>query len=138
MSRLKRSLVYAGLIGLAVWPALHIALVVEYGVNPWKLAGWGMYSAPQIAPEVRLFGLASGAGGRYELGTVPSALAPAVLDFRRSRLGLGELARPDALAAAMLDYYSAIDGVAIVVVQPVLDPGSNLIEDRSTTYEYER
>ncbi len=62
MSRLKRSLVYAGMIGLAVWPALHIALVVEYGVNPWKLAGWGMYSAPQIAPEVRLFGLASGAG----------------------------------------------------------------------------
>jgi hypothetical protein len=138
LNRLKQRFVYASLIVLAVWPAGHIALVTRYGVNPWKLAGWGMYSAPQIVPEVRLFGLTSDAVRRYELGTVPTPLAPAVLDFRRARLGLGELARPDSLAKAMLDHYSAIDGVAIVVVQPVLDPASGMIEDRSTTYEYER
>lgn len=28
------------------WPAVHLSLVAAADLNPWKLAGWGMYSVP--------------------------------------------------------------------------------------------
>ena len=58
--------------------------------------------------------------------------------YLRRRLGLGQLARPDALAAALLAEWPAVDGVRIEVVQPVLDPESGLIVDSTTPYVYRR
>ena len=33
------------LCAFAFWPLIHQHLVIHHGVNPWKLAGWAMYSA---------------------------------------------------------------------------------------------
>ena len=33
---------------MTIWPLAHIGLVFAYDVSPWKLAGWGMYSAPRM------------------------------------------------------------------------------------------
>ncbi len=138
MSRTKRVVVYVFLVAFAVWPLVHIGLVKRYDVNPWKLAGWGMYSAPQLPAWIQLFALTSDSVGVYELQTIQPALQPAVDDFLRRRRGLRQLAVPDDLARATLDFYPGIDGVRIVVVQPFLNRHNGMIEERTATYEYRR
>jgi len=130
--------VYVFLLAFAVWPLVHIGLVKRYNVNPWKLAGWGMYSAPQLPAWLQLFALTSDSVGVYELQTIQPALQPAVDDFLRRRRGLRQLVVPDDLARKTLDFYPAIDGVRIVVVQPFLNRHNGMIEERTTTYEYRR
>ena len=138
MNPLKRNIVQALLVVLALWPMLHIVLVERYDLNAWKLAGWGMYSAPQFPARVQLLCLTSDEVGRYELGTIRPALEPEFRRFLRLRHGLRGLVAPDALAEALLNYYSAIDGVEIIVVQPALDRQTGMIEESSTTYRYSR
>ena len=138
LSTPKRIAVYTFLVAFTLWPLVHIGLVKRYDVNPWKLAGWGMYSAPQLPAWLQLFALTSDSVGIYELQTVQPALQPAVDDFLRRRWGLRQLAEPDTLAQAMLEYYPGIDGVRIVVIQPFLDRHSGMIEERTATYEYRR
>ncbi len=129
---------HAGLIVFALWPAAHIGLVKLWDVNPWKLAGWGMYPAPQMPAELRISCFTPDNVGVYPLRTLPPELEAAQHDFLRARLGLGRLARPRALARALLDYYPGIDGVSIEVAQPVLNRRSGLVEERAATYEYRR
>ena len=138
MSNWKRTLVHVGLVCFTAWPLAHIGLVKGWAVNPWKLAGWGMYSAPQIPAELRVFGLTPDTVGEYEVHDLPDVVEPLARGFLRSRLGLGRLVRPDALAEALLDAWPAIVGVRIEVVQPVLDPRSGIVRDGTTAYEYSR
>ena len=138
MSGRKRSAVHAGLILFALWPAVHIGLVRVWEVNPWKLAGWGMYAAPQIPAELRVSCFTPDAVGVYPLRSLPAELEVLEHAFLRSRLGLGQLVQPTALARALLAHYPAIDGVSIEVVQPVLNPHSGFVEDRTTSYVYWR
>jgi hypothetical protein len=123
---------------LAAWPLAHMALVRVYDVNPWKLAGWGMYAAPQLAPIVYVECLTPDEVGRYELGTVLPDWEREFNDFVWRRRGLGGLARPDALGRKLLDLYPAILGVEITVEQPSLNPRTGIIESNSTTYFYGR
>ena len=39
----------------ALWPIGHAALVARYDVDPWKLAGWAMYTRPTPPLLVALF-----------------------------------------------------------------------------------
>ena len=136
MSAWKRRIVLGLLLGFTAWPAVHIALVKEYDLNPWKLAGWGMYSAPQLPPYLRVLGLTPDEVGVYELSTVPEEVVPALDDFLDRRRALRGLVRPDEVAHALLDAYPAIDGVRIVVVQPTLNRSTGMIETTQTQYEY--
>ena len=43
--QLKQRIALGFLFVFAFWPVVHQRLVANYGVNPWKLAGWAMYSA---------------------------------------------------------------------------------------------
>ena len=138
MSKLKRNAVIVLLAACTLWPAVHIGLVVGYDVNPWKLAGWGMYSAPQLPSYMRIVCLTPDEVGRYELNSVRPRLEPAFERFLLMRRHLGRLVEPDAFARTLLDHYSAIDGVEIVVVEPFLDRRTGMIEERSETYEYDR
>ena len=138
MSSWKRRLVHVALACFTLWPLAHMGLVRGWGVNPWKLAGWGMYSAPQIPAELRLFGMTPDAIGEYEIHDLPDEVEPFAARFLRSRLGLGRLARPDALAEGLLDAWPAITGVRVEVIQPVLEPKSGIVRDVSNAYEYRR
>jgi hypothetical protein len=124
----KRQVVLGLLLAFTVWPVAHIALVKVYDVNPWKLAGWGMYSAPQLQPHLRVFGLTPDDVGVYELSTAPAEVVPVLDEFLERRRVLRNLARPDEVARALLDAYSAIDGVRLVVVQPTLNRRTGMIE----------
>jgi len=138
LSPFKRNFVHAALVVLALWPMLHIVMVERYDLNAWKFAGWGMYSAPQFPARVQLLCLTSDEVGVYELGTIQPAIEPEFRRFLRLRHGLRGLVEPDSLARALLRYYSAIDGVDIVVFQPKLNRRTGMIEEESTTYRYRR
>ena len=138
MSEWKRSVVHALLVALTVWPAVHILLVKTRDVNAWKLAGWGMYAAPQLPAYARVFCLTPDEVGVYELSSVPAEAVPALETFMERRRALRRLVRPDDLALALLDAYPAVEGVRIEIVQRVLDRGSGIIEEETVTYEYLR
>ena len=131
MSALKRRLVHSWLIAFAVWPAVHMGLVEVWHINPWKLMGWGMYSAPQMPAELRISGVLPD-------GSTIQLTEEDEYTFLRNRLGLGSLARPARLARAILDRDPALDGVTIDVDQPVLNRHTGLIELHTSRYTYRR
>ena len=126
------------LVLLAIWPLAQMALGGAYDVNPWKLAGWGMYAAPQLEPLLYIECLTPDEVGRYELRTVRPSWEREFNDFVWRRRGLGRLARPDALGRKLLEEYPAILGVEITVEQPSLDHRTGMIESVSMTYRYGR
>ena len=136
MRLFKRRAVHLALAAFALWPVVQIGLVRAYDVNPWKLAGWGMYAVPQIPARVHVWGLT--AKESYEVGSLPPETQRSLDTFLERRRGLRGLARPTALGKQMLAHYSAIEGIRIVVIQPRLNPRTGLIEERATTYEYRR
>ena len=138
MSKLKRTMVHAALVAFTMWPAVHVGLVESYDVNPWKLAGWGMYSAPQLPSYVQITCLTPDSVGSYELGSIRPELEPELWAFLLLRRHLGRLVEPDQFAQALLDYYPAVDGVNIAVLEPVLNPRTGMMEEQSATYEYRR
>jgi nitrate reductase NapE component len=52
LSPLKQRAVIVFVVVFGLWPVIHIGLSFGFGVNPWNLAGWGMYAAPQFPAEV--------------------------------------------------------------------------------------
>jgi hypothetical protein len=138
LSPLKQRAVHLLLVVFTVWPAVQLTLVALYDVNPWKLAGWGMYSAPQIPCYVRVFGITSDEVGVYELQTLQAGLDAELQRFLHLRRSLRRLVRPDRLGRRLLEHYPAIDGIDVVVVQPLLVPQTGMIEERSERYAYRR
>jgi hypothetical protein len=133
-----RVAVRVALILLALWPLAQMTLVGAFDVNPWKLAGWGMYAAPQLEPRVSIECITPDEAGRYELHTVSPDWRRELEKFVWRRRGLGRLARPDALGRKLLELYPTILGVEITVAQPVMDARTGMIVDRSMTYSYAR
>ena len=138
MKALRIKLLGAALAFLTVWPAVHIALTRTHGINPWKLAGWGMYSAPQLPVGIGVTGLTTDAVGRYELESLPLVLQPELVRFVRLRRNLGRLVEPKRLGRALLDHYTAIDGIEIEVVHLVLDRRTARLRETSERYRYLR
>mgnify|MGYP001616078877 CR=1 FL=1 len=59
----KTTVVAGALAALTLWPLVHLWLVARYDVSPWKLAGWGMYSAPRSRSlGMEVFGRPAGDG----------------------------------------------------------------------------
>ena len=134
----KRAIVHAWLIAFAVWPAVHLGLVQAWDVNPWKLMGWGMYSAPQIPADVRISGLAPDGSSVTLTVELTEELDVDQYRFLRARLGLGSFARPARLARAVLERDRSLAGVTIDVDQPKLNRRTGLIELRTSRYTYRR
>jgi len=136
--RFKERLLGALLLVLTLWPIAHIGLVFRFDLNPWKLAGWGMYTVPQLPPYLRVYGSLADGSGRQELTALDPALDPEHQRFLRRRYFLRELTRPDRFAHALLERYPGPERVTIVVFQPYLDPKTGMLEERSTEYDYPR
>lgn len=133
----KQRWVHAFLVGLALWPLVHIVLVLRYDVNPWKLAGWGMYSAPQLAHRLEILGHAPG-GGALRLPALPEDLVAVVANYNRLRRGLGRLVEPDEVARAVFGYEGGPEAITIRITKPVLNRKTGMIEERIEDYEYRR
>jgi len=138
-ARTKTAVVATALAALTLWPLVHLWLVARYDVSPWKLAGWGMYSAPRSRSlGMEVFGRAPG-GGPLAHFSQPSpdvrALAGVYLERHR---WLRKLVRPTALAEAVAAVRPDWDEVKIVVFEPDLDRASAMIVMRALVHRYVR
>jgi hypothetical protein len=134
----KGRIVVAALAVLTVWPLLHTHLVRRYGVNPWKLGGWGMYAVPAIPPSgMEIFG---------HRGTEPferlSAPSPELLAAGNAVLArhrwLGRLTPTRSLAERVFAERPAWTELRLVVHQPVLDRRTGMIENSEIVYQHRR
>jgi hypothetical protein len=100
---LKKALVYTALVGLTLWPAVHIWLVKSYGVSAWKLGGWGMYATPRpkfLGMEV--FYRERGVSEYQRLRKPPGPVEAVAKNFIERYRWLGHLAFPQDFARALL------------------------------------
>ena len=137
-TRTKTRWVHGVLAVLSLWPIVHIALVKNFDLSSWKLAGFGMYAMPQRVPGLRVHGISDGRLRPLFLGEAPTWIIPELERFKRHRRALGNLHPPDRLAEAFFANEAKLDAVGLVVVELHLDPESAVLEERSTRYAYER
>ena len=121
----KRRIVAIALLCFALWPLAQHGLVRAFGVDPWKLFGWAMYSAPGPMRTVRVVGVLEDGTA---LGLDYRAYAPAderaISHFRHRRNALGSLASSDRLALSLLAGHPEWAGVWIGVLSLSLDADS--------------
>lgn len=137
-ARTKTAIVATALAALTAWPLVHLWLVARYDVSPWKLAGWGMYSAPRSRSlGMEVFGRR--ADGPLDHLTQPSpdvrALASTYLERHR---WLRKLVHPTALAEAVAAARPDWNEVKIVVFEPALDRTSAMIAMSVLVHRYVR
>jgi len=112
-SRSRARLLLAALAVLALWPAIQLALVRTWDVNPWKLFGWAMYTQAPPGLDTRV-GLEGDDGTvwlpRHGLAPAPRAALDA---YRERRRALGRLASTDALGEAVHARYPEAKRVVV-------------------------
>ena len=124
----KASVVHAVLLLLTAWPLVQLVLVQRYDVSPWKLAGWGMYSAPRFGMlGMEIFGH-DPATGQWEHLVEPSdALRQTVAGFLERHRWLRRLAGADDVIAAVAAAYPGWDAVRLVVAYPEIDRRTGVV-----------
>jgi len=136
---MKKRIVYLALLMLTVWPLAHIGLAMQYGLSPWKLAGWGMYATPRLGTlGMEVFYREAGTEAMQQLtapGEDERAAANAFLERHR---WLGRLARPDRLAATVLQARPNAENLKVVVFRPVVERDSGMIVMTTIEWEYPR
>jgi hypothetical protein len=137
-ARAKGWVLVAALAVLTVWPLLHTHLVRRYGLNPWKLGGWGMYAVPAILPSGMEI-LGRGEGEPFERLSAPAAeILRAGNDVLARHRWLGRLTGTRPLAALVFAAQPAWTELRVVVHQPVLDRETGMIEAGTIVYEHRR
>jgi hypothetical protein len=135
---LSRTVLVAVLLMAGLWPFAHHVLVERWEANPWKFAGWAMYTEPVPPVLVALFEPRDG-GFVYlqELSLAPVVLAE--LDrFKARRRELGRLVSPDDLARVALGARQDLFSVSVLVQRFRLDPKTAMITTTRQRYDYLR
>lgn len=136
-ARSKSTVLGVALVALTLWPLVHIGLVRRYGLSPWKLAGWGMYSAPRSRSlGMEVFGRPAGGGPLVHLTNPPPAVRDAAGPYLERHRWLHRLARPHALAAAIAAAEPGWDDVTIAVFEPELDRASGMVVMRALVHHF--
>ena len=119
---MKRRIISIVLVALALWPLAHFALVLRFGVDPWKLFGWAMYSVPGAMKTVRVIELSRDGGAREVTRAVQGeAVWRTVSRYRVLRQSLGSLVGAEATARRILELRPDWEGVALPVLSLTLD-----------------
>jgi len=109
---------------VALWPLAHRALVARYGINPWKLAGWAMYTTPVVPTIVVLFHERDGKLALLDERTLPAEAQEALQRFRDDRTAWGTLVSPEPLARAVFEAKPGLGHLVIATQKLTLDPQS--------------
>ena len=134
---LKKKLLAVLLALVAAWPPAQIALVMLYGVNPWKLAGWGMYSAPDLPhPGVRIMHTACNTSETVATRRLSRPARRSIERFRRWRWTFGRLHEPDAVAREIGRASAPYEELKIIVVEAVFDYDTKMVGSVETVYSY--
>lgn len=125
MSGGARRSVMAGIAALAVlWPAVHLGLVANAGIDAWELFGWAMYSQPEARVQVRVD---VERAGELEPLRAMGDLRRQIEKFARSRTTLGRFASPDRLLEAVFASDASIEAVELVLREVELHPESAML-----------
>jgi hypothetical protein len=120
---------------VALWPAVHLALVARAGVDPWELFGWAMYSQTPARVQVRVDVERAGV---VEPLRAMGMLRRQVEGFARSRTTLGRLASPDELLATVFTSDASIEAVELVLRDVKLDHESAMLVANDERVRFER
>ncbi len=133
VTRVKTRVIMAFVACLAVWPLVHHALVLTYGLSPWHFCGFAMYCVPR--PQLRI---------DLEIDGKPAdtrskaRLRPWITAYADRRQALGELAEPSALARAIFIAEPEISSFDIVVTTFYFDAPSASFLKKVRRYPYTR
>jgi hypothetical protein len=123
---------------VALWPPCHRILVALTDANPWKLGGFAMYAAPAPPLLIAVYGLRDGKLVRVDAAALAATVRLSLQRFEIERHALGNLRRPDAVAAEILAAAPALAQISIVVQRAVLDRSSARIATDRMQYSYDR
>lgn len=125
------------LTAFAVWPLLHYRLVNHYGLNPWKFAGWAMYTAPLYVPKVEIFELRDGVRVKIPLiGTALEAAAATHERLRTEALHWGRLVSSDALESQVRAGLATREPIEIVITRFFVDRNSDRVSATRDSFFY--
>ena len=95
MLELKKRLAIIALGIITLWPGLHFGLYQGFGIDPWKLFGWAMYTKPQEVQQLGVFELRDGPAARPggRLREVPLDAGPVAAAVARHLAQLVEQCR---------------------------------------------
>lgn len=120
-STAQRRVTLALVAFVALWPLAHRALVARTGMNPWKLAGWAMYTTPVVPTIVVLFHEEGGKLALLDERSLPGDAREALQRFRDARTAWGSLVRPEPLARAVFEAQPALQHLVIATQKLTLD-----------------
>jgi hypothetical protein len=124
----KTRVVHAALVLLTVWPAVHLGLVARYDLSPWKLAGWGMYSAPRFGLiGMEVYGQRAGRADWEQLTAPSAALRTAAAEFLERHRWLRGLASAREVIGLVRGEHPEWEHVRLVVAYPVLDRTTGMV-----------
>lgn len=123
-ARAQRRVALAILAFVAVWPLLHRGLVARFGINPWKLAGWAMYTTPVVPTIVVLLREEGGKLTVLDERTLPAEAAEALQRYRDARTAWGTLVAPEPLARAVFEAQPGLEHLVVATQKLTLDPGT--------------
>ncbi len=135
-SRARRTSVGVLLALYFLWPLVHQQLVLRYRIDPWKLAGWAMYTAPSARVRINLVGL--GADGRRVRidPRSPAELAVVLEDFDARRQTLGLFVEPDGVVRKLVEIYPDYREWSVVVDQVGLNSENRFGVVHRSIYHY--
>jgi hypothetical protein len=115
---------------------VHQQLVIRYRIDPWKLAGWAMYSAPSARLRVSLIGLEPD-GQRVRIDPRRSiGLASAFDEFVARRRTLGLFVLPEAVVAKLIEAHPGTREWTVVVDQVGLNASNRFGVIHRSVYHY--
>jgi hypothetical protein len=138
MAVLRRIVLVTVLALAGVWPFVHHGLVARLEMNPWKLAGWAMYTEPVLPVLVAIFEPREEGFAYLAESGLPREAVAALEDFRVRRRELGTLVPPDGLANEVLQARQDLFTLVVLVQRFHLDPETALMESVRHRYDYER
>lgn len=125
------------LIGLYfLWPLVHQQLVRHYRTDPWKLAGWAMYSAPSARVRITVLGVDADEQRVRIDPRKPADLAAALEEFVSRRRTLGLFVEPEAIALRLLEIFPDHREWTLVVDQVGLNSENWLGVLHRSVYRY--
>lgn len=135
----KTRLVGMALTLLTLWPAVHLYLCLEWDLSPWKLAGWGMYAEPRLAPiGMEVFGSRDTTPAAEPLLAPSPRLRQMGAEFLERYRWLRRLTQPDDFAAAVFAAQPHWRSLRIEISRAILPPATGRIEWERRELHYQR
>lgn len=121
---------------LGIWPLLHFTITKSRGLDPWKLAGFAMYTAPRLSTHLRLFGVEQGIPYGLPAERVSKDTLEIASDYLIRRRTLNPDLPPDEVADALFKDFPEYSKFQIEVVRMELDQTDGILKTEMRNYVY--